>query len=88
MVAGRLRRMDYFFEDFGVVLEGDSYAYHSSPVAFEKDRQRYNSLTARGFFVLQWTWKGLHDRPAELIAELKGVLASRVGWKARKVLTP
>jgi very-short-patch-repair endonuclease len=58
-------------------VEADGYATHSSPLAFEKDRQRANSLTLRGFRVLQWTWKALHERPAELIRELTGVLAAR-----------
>lgn len=83
-IGGRTRRTDFFFEDFGVVLEADSFAYHSSPMAFEKDRQRYNSLTARDFKVLQWTWTAMQERPDELISELAAVLANRVSWKLRK----
>ena len=88
MVAGRLRRLDFCFRDHGVILEADSYAFHSSPIAFEKDRQRYNSLTARDFRVLQWTWKAIHERPQELIRELRGVLQSRAAWEHRRPTIP
>ena len=80
-VAGRFRRLDFFFVQHGVILEADGYAYHSDTIAFEKDRERRNSLIARGFVVLQWTWKGLKERPQELLAELATVLKRRVGWK-------
>lgn len=83
-IGDRVRRTDFCFEDFGVVVEADSFAYHSSPMAFEKDRQRYNSLTARGFKVLQWTWTAIQERPDELLKELATVLASRVSWKLRQ----
>ncbi len=73
-VAGRLRRLDFLFPDHDVIVEADGYATHASPMAFEKDRQRANSLTSRGFRVLQWTWRSLHDRPGELLRELKAVL--------------
>lgn len=82
--GGRVRRTDFLFEDYGVVVEADSFAYHSSPTAFEKDRERYNSLTARNFRVLQWTWKAIQERPDELLRELAAVLASRVSWKHRQ----
>ena len=69
-------------------MEADGYAFHSSPIAFEKDRQRYNSLTLRDFRVLQWTWKALQNRPQELIRELGSVLAGRSSWKHRGPTNP
>lgn len=74
VVAGRCRRLDFFWSAEKVVIEADGYATHSSPEAFESDRVRNNSLVARGFRVLHWTWSALHDRPAELVSELLGVL--------------
>ena len=79
-VGGRLRRLDFWFPGHHVVLEADGYASHSSVLAFEKDRQRANSLTARGYRVLQWTWQALHERPGDLLRELAAVLSTpRVG---------
>jgi very-short-patch-repair endonuclease len=83
-VAGRLRRLDFCYPKQGVIVEADGYAFHSSPLAFEKDRQRANSLALRGFLVLQWTWKALQSRPRELLSELKAALAGRVSWDPRQ----
>lgn len=87
-IAGRGRRLDFCYPQQGIIVEADSYAFHSSPIAFEKDRQRYNSLTARDFRVLQWTWKALQERPQALIAELRGLLVSRAAWKHRRAMIP
>jgi very-short-patch-repair endonuclease len=87
-IAGRLRRLDFFFHEYGVIIEADGYAFHSSPLAFEKDRQRANSLAAHGFVVLQWTWKALQERPQELLNELKCVLAARVSRNRRQANIP
>jgi very-short-patch-repair endonuclease len=87
-VAGRLRRRDFFYPAQGVIVEADGYAFHSSPLAFEKDRQRANSLALRGFLVLQWTWKGLQERPNELLRELRGALAQRASWNHRLANIP
>jgi very-short-patch-repair endonuclease len=81
--GGRWRRIDFTFAEYKVILETDGYAYHSSPSSFEKDRERNNSLVARGYIVLHWTWKAIKERPAELIAELASVLASRAPGMAR-----
>lgn len=75
VIGGRLRRLDFCFPGTKVVIEADGYAHHSSPAAFEKDRARLSQLTARGFRVLQWTWKALHQRPDQLAAELRQALA-------------
>lgn len=72
--GGRLRRLDFKFANSRVVIEADGYAYHSSPAAFERDRERLNALRVRGFVVLQWTWRALLERPDELVAQLRHVL--------------
>lgn len=76
-VGGRWRRVDFSFAASRVIVEADGYAYHCSPIAFEKDRQRINSLISKGYRVLHWTWKAMEERPAALLAELATVLAPR-----------
>lgn len=76
-VGGRIRRLDFCYPEFRIVIEADGYAWHSTPKAFEEDRRRRNALVARGFVVLNWTWKGLHERPGELITELARLLTAR-----------
>lgn len=73
----RFRRLDFLFELWGVIIEADSSAHHSSPEAFEADRQRINALHARGFIVLHWTWNAIEERPYELVDELRRVLELR-----------
>ncbi len=75
-VAGRRYRLDFCFVEQQVIIEADGYATHSSAEAFERDRARNNRLTARGFRVLHWTWDALETRPAELLAELRAMLAA------------
>jgi very-short-patch-repair endonuclease len=59
-----------------LVLEADSYAYHSGRDAFERDCERYNALVLRGWTVLRFTWSQVMLRPecvrAALIAFLDG----------------
>jgi hypothetical protein len=77
-IAGRKRRrLDLFFEKYGVVVEADGYASHSGVQAFEADRERNNALTAANLKLLHWTWSAIESRPDELIAELYVVMNLR-----------
>lgn len=76
VVGGRVRRLDFRIPGSRVVIEADGYAWHSSPEAFERDRQRNNALIARGFRVLHWTWRALCDEPHALVAQLHAVLSA------------
>ncbi|MFZ5442881.1 MAG: DUF559 domain-containing protein [Myxococcota bacterium] len=76
VVVGRQRRrLDLAYAERRLVIEVDGYAYHSGIDTFEADRQRNNSLIARGFRVLHWTWRGIHERADELLEELRAALA-------------
>jgi very-short-patch-repair endonuclease len=68
--GARLRRVDFIFSSARVIIEADGYAYHSGLTAFEDDRRRNNSLMARGYVVLHWTWKALHEEPGRLLGDL------------------
>jgi very-short-patch-repair endonuclease len=69
--SGRgVRRIDFHFTGTPVVIEADGYAWHASVESFERDRQRSNELTLKGFLLLQWTWSALKSRPEELLIEL------------------
>lgn len=78
IIAGRKqRRLDLMFIAQRVVVEVDGYAWHSGVDSFEDDRERSNGLMLSGLSVLHWTWRTLHDRPDELIAELYAALHMR-----------
>ncbi len=75
LVAGKKRRrLDLFFDKFGVVVEADGYAFHSGIEAFEDDRERNNGLIVMNLRVLRWTWRALHERPEELVEQLFAAL--------------
>ena len=69
-------RLDFTFPAQRVVIEADGLDTHFNREAFEEDRRRDNHLTARGFKVLRWTWRALHERPWALLEELAALLHS------------
>jgi very-short-patch-repair endonuclease len=73
--GGRLRRVDFLYPTERIIIEADSRLYHGDSSAFERDRERRNALTLRGYCVLQWTWKALSERPELLTAQLGQALA-------------
>jgi very-short-patch-repair endonuclease len=50
-----------------VIVEYDSWEFHSGPASFHGDRERHNELTARGYQVLHVTWRVLRDRPEQVL---------------------
>lgn len=75
-VRSRLRRLDFLYPEPKVVIEADGYATHSDPIAFEKDAERRNALTSRGYRVLHFTYQALKERPDELVDDVQRAL----GW--------
>ncbi|WP_050671235.1 DUF559 domain-containing protein [Luteipulveratus halotolerans] len=47
----------------GLVLEAEGFAFHGTRKGFEKDCERYSSLTCLGWLVLRFTWKQVMRRP-------------------------
>jgi len=60
-----------------VVLEFDSYEFHASRSAFERDRRRDSVLTRSGYLVLRTTWHELTAQPYALVARIAEALALR-----------
>lgn len=50
---------DFYWPARRVVVEIDGFEFHSSPAAFERDRERDAELAARGLRVTRITWKQL-----------------------------
>ena len=47
-----------------IVIEGDSHTFHTEPVAFAQDCERYNTLVLRGWRVFRFTWEHVMRQPA------------------------
>jgi very-short-patch-repair endonuclease len=64
--------VDFVWRDRRLVVEVDGYAYHRSPAAFERDRERDVLLTTKGWTVLRFTWRQITRRAAWVAAAVTG----------------
>lgn len=69
--------IDLFWPQLGLAVEVDSYRFHSSRRAFEKDRRKQAELGAQGIEVLRFTWRQIKGQREWLIAQLAAALARR-----------
>jgi len=46
-----------------IAIEGDSFRYHSSPSAYERDVHRYTAVGRMGWLVLRFTLDAVFERP-------------------------
>ncbi len=68
---------DLVFERRRLVVEIDGMAYHVTPEAFQRDRERQNALVAMGWTVLRFTWADVERRPDQFVATVADLLAGR-----------
>jgi Transcriptional regulator, AbiEi antitoxin/Protein of unknown function (DUF559) len=59
-----------------VIVELDSWEFHRTRAAFERDRSRDLRLEAAGYTVVRLTWRQLTERRAEVIQTLRALLDS------------
>jgi very-short-patch-repair endonuclease len=64
--------VDFAWPTHRLTVELDSYEYHRTRAAFERDRQRDRRLIAAGWRVVRITWRDLDD-PAALATELRAL---------------
>lgn len=67
--------VDFLWRERRLVVEVDGFRYHSSRVAFERDRRRDAALQASGWRVLRVTWRQLAGEPQAVVATLAAALA-------------
>jgi hypothetical protein len=60
-----------------VVLELDSWEFHSEQVEFESDRDRDVERLLAGFVTVRLTWERMHKQPAREAKRLHRLLAAR-----------
>lgn len=83
VVDGRraVARVDFAYPEHKVAVEADSYKWHSSPQALQRDRHRSNALTQLGWRLHRATWWDATERPHEIqvaVANLLGVQRLRL----------
>jgi very-short-patch-repair endonuclease len=68
--------VDAYWPSQRLVVEMDSWEFHSHRAAFERDRARDAAMQAAGYRVIRLTHRRLHDEPNAVAKELRATLAS------------
>jgi very-short-patch-repair endonuclease len=78
-VNSRLGRyeVDFLWPKQRLVVEVDSFRFHSPRARFERDRARDAALAAAGYTVIRVTWRQLVDAPEAVAARIAAALAVR-----------
>jgi hypothetical protein len=66
--------VDFFWPAKKLIVEADSYTYHSMPSAFERDRERDQHLTLAGYTVVRFTYAQVKRQPALVRRRLRRLL--------------
>lgn len=66
--------VDFFWPDHRFVLEFDSFQFHSTQRALERDRSKDGILIAAGYVPMRITWRELRDEPYAVIARIAATL--------------
>jgi very-short-patch-repair endonuclease len=69
--------VDFFWPDYGLVVETDGWATHGYRAAFERDRARDAHLAAAGLAVLRITERRLVREPYRVVAQIAQAAAAR-----------
>ena len=75
-VAGEFR-VDCRWPGRRLTVELDSYRYHRSRHAWERDRRRERDAYARGDEFRRYTWGDVFEQPELMLAELQALLGPR-----------
>jgi very-short-patch-repair endonuclease len=68
---------DFLWPGQRLIVEVDSFRFHSSRSAFEHDRKRDQRFAAAGYVVIRVTWRQLEQEPFAVIARIAQALAAR-----------
>ena len=71
------RRVDARWPECRLTVELDSYRFHHSRYAWERDRRREREAHARGDEFRRYTWNDVLEDPRLMLRELRGLLAVR-----------
>ena len=75
--------VDVLWREAGLALEIDSYAAHSGPVAFERDRLKIATLETRGLTVMPVTPRQVREDPRAVLARVREAFALATARRRR-----
>jgi very-short-patch-repair endonuclease len=67
---------DFLFEAHGLVVETDSWTYHRTRAAFERDRERDATRTRAGYRTIRFTHRQIAEQPETVAATVSAALRS------------
>jgi very-short-patch-repair endonuclease len=67
--------VDFHWPGTRLVVETDGFTYHSTPWAFERDRERDQALTLAGYTVVRFTYNQITREPTVCAEHLRKLLA-------------
>lgn len=67
-------RVDFCYPEAKLIVEADSYRWHSSRRAWQRDMARRNQLTALGWQIVHITWEDLVKRPAATTERIRSLV--------------
>lgn len=74
---GPRHTVDFSFAQHRLLIEVDSWSHHSSFLAYRTDRCRDVAAFRAGWHCVRYTWHDIIEDRAEVIAELRDMLARR-----------
>ena len=77
VVDGKRIRPDLLDRRLGVAIEAESFEWHGTRAALERDCARYNAMAIAGLVVLRFSWEQVMRRPAYVEECLRAVVAAR-----------
>jgi hypothetical protein len=66
--------VDFFWPVKKLIIEADSYTYHSMPSAFERDRERDQQLTLAGHTVVRFTYNQVTRQRKAVVHRIRRLL--------------
>ena len=76
-------RVDLADEALRIVIEADSFEFHSTRRAFDRDCSRYDGLVVRGWLVLRFSWEQVMFEPELVAATIAAAVELRRGKRRR-----
>jgi very-short-patch-repair endonuclease len=64
-------RVDAAVPKLKLAIEVDGYEHHSTPEAFQRDRERQNELVGMGWTVLRFTWSDIVHHPERVAQQIR-----------------
>jgi very-short-patch-repair endonuclease len=77
MADGSFVYLDFAYPEVRLAIEADSYLWHASLAAWQRDRARNGELVALGWSILPITWDLVMFRPVEMARRVRGALETR-----------